>query len=115
MKTSKKKVPLKQPAGKVETSTSRPENLSAEGAVLEKALLAAADALLEKAQQLDEWDQRSAVSCDITAQCKAQSVCRSTNMRLPCNQAWQPVDGSGLCMSMLDLMCKVMLLSQANR
>ena len=70
MKPSKKKLPLKKAAEESETHTNRPEKLSQEGAVLEKALLAAADALLEKAQQLDEWDQRwmvdSYVSCNIT-------------------------------------------------
>lgn len=58
VKPSKKKLPLKKAAEESETHTNRPEKLSQEGAVLEKALLAAADALLEKAQQLDEWDQR---------------------------------------------------------
>ena len=58
VKADKKKVPLKKEAANRAMHTSRPEKLSQEGAVLEKALLAAADALLEKAQQLDEWDQR---------------------------------------------------------
>ena len=52
------KVPLKKPADKTGTGTKRPDNLTKEGALLEKALLAAADALLDKAPQLDEWDQR---------------------------------------------------------
>jgi len=41
-----------------ETSQKRPEKLTQQGAMLEKALLAAADALLDHAQELDEWDQR---------------------------------------------------------
>ena len=58
MKADKKKVPLKKTADKAGTGNKRPDKLSQEGALLEKALLAAADALLDKAPQLDEWDQR---------------------------------------------------------
>ena len=49
----KKKLPVKQASGKAEAGSSRPDKLTQEGAALEKALLAAADALLAKADQLE--------------------------------------------------------------
>lgn len=55
---AKEKLPLKQAPGKAEAVSRRPEKLTTEGATLEKGLLAAADALLAKADELDEWDQR---------------------------------------------------------
>lgn len=56
----KQKLPLPSaPKGHAsESSQKRPEKLTQTGASLEKALLAAADALLEHAQELDQWDQR---------------------------------------------------------
>lgn len=48
----------KQAASESNAQTSRPKKLSAAGALVEKAMLAAADALLESAHQLDEWDQQ---------------------------------------------------------
>ena len=41
-----------------QTQTSRPETLSEQGQLLEKALLNAAAAILHHAQELDDWDQR---------------------------------------------------------
>ena len=41
-----------------ETKTGRPATLSQQGQLLEKALLNAAAAILDHAQELDEWDQR---------------------------------------------------------
>ena len=58
VKADKMKVPLRKAAGKSATTTKRPDKLTQQGALLEKALLAAADALLDGAKQLDEWDQR---------------------------------------------------------
>ena len=58
VKADKKRVPLKKAAGKSATTTKRPDKLTQQGGLLEKALLAAADALLDGAKQLDEWDQR---------------------------------------------------------
>ena len=57
----KKKAPLPSPpnsTGPEAQTSSRPEKLSQQGQLLEKALLAAAAAVLEHAQELDEWDQR---------------------------------------------------------
>ena len=46
------------PASGSETKTSRPEKLSQQGQLLEKALLAAADAVLAHSKELDDWDHR---------------------------------------------------------
>ena len=56
----KQKLPLPaEPRSQTsKTNQRRPEKLSLQGALLEKALLAAVNALLEHAQELDEWDQR---------------------------------------------------------
>lgn len=56
----KQKLPLpSEPRSQTsKTDQRRPEKLTAQGALLEKALLAAVNALLEHAQELDEWDQR---------------------------------------------------------
>lgn len=58
MVREKKKLPLAEPAGQPGSAATRPEKLTAQGAALEIALLAAARALLDNAAQLDEWDQR---------------------------------------------------------
>lgn len=56
----KPKAPLPSPPKSTGSAapTSRPEKLSQQGQLLEKALLAAAAAVLEHAQELDECDQR---------------------------------------------------------
>lgn len=61
MVPDKPKAPL--PASPTSTgaeaqTSRRPEELSQQGQLLEKALLAAAAAVLEHAEELDEWDQR---------------------------------------------------------
>jgi len=55
----KQKLPLpSEPENQTSKNQRRPETLSSQGAMLEKALLAAVDAILEHAQELDEMDQR---------------------------------------------------------
>ena len=56
----KPKAPLPTPPNSIgpKAQIRRPENLSQQGQMLEKALLAAAAAVLEHAQELDDWDQR---------------------------------------------------------
>lgn len=49
--------PPPSPASEAHTS-GRPEKLSQQGRLLEAALLVAAAAVLEHAQELDDWDQR---------------------------------------------------------
>ena len=60
MVPDKQKLPLpSEPRSHTsKTHQRRPEKLTPQGALLEKALLAAVNALLEHAQELDEWDQR---------------------------------------------------------
>lgn len=41
-----------------EAQTSRPDMLSQQGEFLEKALLSAVSAILDHAEELDDWDQR---------------------------------------------------------
>ena len=56
---TKAALPLPPNSTGPEAQTSRrPEKLSQQGQLLEKALLAAAAAVLEHTQELDEWDQR---------------------------------------------------------
>lgn len=61
MVPDKPKAPLPTPphsTGAEAQTSRRPEELSQQGQLLEKALLAAAAAVLEHAEELDEWDQR---------------------------------------------------------
>ena len=60
MVPDKQKLPLpSEPRSQTsKTDQRRPEKLTSQGALLEKALLAAVNTLLEHAHELDEWDQR---------------------------------------------------------
>ena len=68
MVPDKPKAPLPAPppstASQAHTSR-RPDKLSHQGHLLETALLAAVAAVLDHAQELDEWDQRWVLGCRV--------------------------------------------------
>ncbi|KAL3151120.1 hypothetical protein ABBQ38_012986 [Trebouxia sp. C0009 RCD-2024] len=71
-----------------EAQTSRPDTLSEQGQLLEKALLSAAAAILDHAQELDDWDQRVGDGdCGTTLAQGARAIRADCCKRYPLNDA----------------------------
>lgn len=86
----KQKLPLpSEPRSQTsKTDQRRPEKLTSQGALLEKALLAAVNTLLEHAHELDEWDQRVGDGdCGTTLAQGAKAIKADCGTKYPLNDA----------------------------